>query len=396
MTAEQSEWEAEVKEWMGDLRFREFVIETSVSNAVDKVFHITEMFTRIGWQSILQFKGVFYPDLVREFYANIRNKKRSVPSVTSMVRGVKVVVSPGTLSRHFDIPNYGDILSIKESTDEQGNKTEVCNVDPTWSRDEATTRLDVPVHYSGKKEIYYLKHFAIEERILAYILAHNVDPKASDSHLARFTDLYHIDCMMNGQQPEARVALAATIIANIRKRVHNIQSSVLLAYPVLISQLLVKLGVDTSKTEVWETTGGDRINKPKLESFGYHWNGHWFSNPWRMNKQGLNIRDPGEDEEEYIRDQVRQRRGIEVPRESTAASTDQPDQPTQRRRMPSGGHPLPQATFQTQVMQWIEQSEQNHNALATRVDTIDAKLQTILDNQAQLLAFHGHPPPPPP
>ena len=142
---------------------------------------------------------------------------------------------------------------------------------------------------------------------------------------------------------------------------------------------------------------GDEINNPKLESFGYHWNGYWFSNASRMSKEGLHIKDPTEDEERETRDDILQHDEIEVLGGDESDSSKQPAaQPTQRHRMLVGARPLPQATFQTQVMQWIEQSEQNHNSLAARVATIDEKLQTILDNQAQLLAFHGHPPPPPP
>ena len=76
MTAEHSEWESEVATWMSTLKNRDFVVETSVDEPNDSIYKITEMFESIGWESILQFKGVFYPELVREFYANISNKRR--------------------------------------------------------------------------------------------------------------------------------------------------------------------------------------------------------------------------------------------------------------------------------------------------------------------------------
>ena len=111
----------------------------------------------------------------------------------------------------------------------------------------------------------------------------------------------------------------------------------LLAYSILLSQLLVKNGVDTSNTEVWETTEGDELNKAKLESFGYYWNGHWHSNPFRLSKEEGRLKDPTESEERLTRNDIREREGIEVPGEAESDST---DQPPHRWRMPIGNRPL--------------------------------------------------------
>ena len=211
VTAEQNEWDTEVAAWMSALKNRDFVVETSVDHQIDSMYEITQSFRNIGWDSILQFKGIFYLELVREFYANISNKHRRSSKITSTVRGKRIIVSPAILRHEFQIPNDGDILTITERTDESGIKLQECNVNSAWSLDEATTRLDVSVHHTGRKDIYYLKHFEIQDRLLAYVLAHNMDPKSSDSHLARLTDIYHIESMRYGQPATARVALAATV-----------------------------------------------------------------------------------------------------------------------------------------------------------------------------------------
>lgn len=58
---------------------------------MDKHFHITETFARLGWGPILYLPCYFYPHLIREFYANIKDKDKHSSSVlVTIVRGRKI------------------------------------------------------------------------------------------------------------------------------------------------------------------------------------------------------------------------------------------------------------------------------------------------------------------
>lgn len=51
----------------------DIIIEKDVAPNVNVHLHITDSFTKLGWNPILQLPLCIYPDLVREFNANIQD-----------------------------------------------------------------------------------------------------------------------------------------------------------------------------------------------------------------------------------------------------------------------------------------------------------------------------------
>ena len=51
------------------------------------------VFAKRNWEGLLELKGKYYPELVKEFYANVENKEKPKPTeIVSCVRGTKVVI----------------------------------------------------------------------------------------------------------------------------------------------------------------------------------------------------------------------------------------------------------------------------------------------------------------
>ena len=59
-----------------------------IASKIDAIYRITETFELLGWALILSIPLHIYPDLIREFYANIDNKKgHNSEEIKSFVRG---------------------------------------------------------------------------------------------------------------------------------------------------------------------------------------------------------------------------------------------------------------------------------------------------------------------
>ena len=83
------------------------IVERIVDPLVDEQFEITRAFQTLGWDSLLHLSGVYYPGLVREFYANIVNKNdKKSREIQSYVKGVHILVTEGLISDLFDLSLY--------------------------------------------------------------------------------------------------------------------------------------------------------------------------------------------------------------------------------------------------------------------------------------------------
>ena len=81
------------EKWYNDRRENKFVIEKTIDPRVDNELHMTDAFRVLGWQGALELRGPFYPELVRQFYANMTMNEREPYEVKSMVKGVTVTIS---------------------------------------------------------------------------------------------------------------------------------------------------------------------------------------------------------------------------------------------------------------------------------------------------------------
>ncbi|KAI5664452.1 hypothetical protein M9H77_23775 [Catharanthus roseus] len=71
-------------------------VQVSSGSGVSKViehYRLENHFRGLGWVPLLRLFGDYYPDLVREFYANMLHKMdKDLPTIISHVKGVRIVL----------------------------------------------------------------------------------------------------------------------------------------------------------------------------------------------------------------------------------------------------------------------------------------------------------------
>ena len=82
---------------------------------IDDVYQITEDFELLGWAPILTLSHHIYPELVREFHANIDNKKgHSGEEIRSFVRGKRLTITRVTIAQILECNNRGPVIDLKK------------------------------------------------------------------------------------------------------------------------------------------------------------------------------------------------------------------------------------------------------------------------------------------
>ncbi|CAH9079039.1 unnamed protein product [Cuscuta epithymum] len=102
---ENEEWYETRKKWG-------MVVEKTVDPIIDATFELTEAFMELGWAVMLTLTGAYYPQLVREFYANITDKQTGYAVIHSFVKGKNIKIDPSFLSRLLKVPDDGTTLEF--------------------------------------------------------------------------------------------------------------------------------------------------------------------------------------------------------------------------------------------------------------------------------------------
>ena len=167
--------------------------------------------------------------------------------------------------------------------------------DRGWSKVHALANFDVPEDKTPRQQvIMYCKHFPIQARLLAYFLGHNVEPHSSDSHLVGLSDLYYMDKMVHGIEKDRKLPLASVVLScilDIRRQSTRGRCPI---FPVLLSKVFKHLKVNLKGALVKKTTSADVVDRKKMLTFGYTWNGHWYSNSNRLNRHLQHIPEPAD------------------------------------------------------------------------------------------------------
>ncbi|OMP07577.1 hypothetical protein COLO4_07217 [Corchorus olitorius] len=86
----------------------DFVVEQRVPTSIDEEYHITAAFAHFGWAPILNLPYNYCSRLVREFYANM--KERSIVDcfdLSSRVKGVEIEINSANLHQCFGVKRTG-------------------------------------------------------------------------------------------------------------------------------------------------------------------------------------------------------------------------------------------------------------------------------------------------
>ena len=95
---------------------KEIIIEKHLAPTVDDYYKISMAFKRLGWEDILQLPKHYYPNLVREFYANAEDKQsHSGNLIVSWVREKRVALTWDKVAKFAKLKNEGEnVKLIKE------------------------------------------------------------------------------------------------------------------------------------------------------------------------------------------------------------------------------------------------------------------------------------------
>ncbi|KAI5676129.1 hypothetical protein M9H77_07079 [Catharanthus roseus] len=86
---------------------------------------------------LLHISGDYYPDLVREFYANMTHQmNKDLRSITSNVKGVRITLNRERLASILRIPNNGNSITV-----DSNRKT--IDEDLDWNFDIACSRFEI-------------------------------------------------------------------------------------------------------------------------------------------------------------------------------------------------------------------------------------------------------------
>ncbi|XP_071932873.1 uncharacterized protein [Coffea arabica] len=218
------------QEWHEEHANLEFLFEMHVNPTVEMMYNISEAFAQQGWAPILTLPNHYYPDLVREFYANIESKARhSGEIVESWVRGRRITLSCQDLAAILGCMDDGRPVDLKK---------EFVPPNRRWDPSLAMARfgLEYQPFRSTRKETILENVFEPRHRLIIYMMAHNVIPKKTGHTEVRKSDIYFLDYMFhNRTSPYARISLPTIIISHIRSTARRKTTSFKLSFPRLLT-----------------------------------------------------------------------------------------------------------------------------------------------------------------
>ncbi|OMO94914.1 hypothetical protein CCACVL1_05702 [Corchorus capsularis] len=177
------------REWYGTRYNNSFIIEKVLPTNVDQELGVSQLFVNRGWES-LQVDGYYYPNLVKQFYANMdKDRDGHEYIINTMVKGKYIVVDEEFLCQLFGLNNDGSMFYFTCTDGEQNTATE-----GTWKRDDALQIFDIPLGMDnqGNREVK-VKYMEPRDRLVCYLLHHNVIPRSSNKHKLRIEEFYVVD-----------------------------------------------------------------------------------------------------------------------------------------------------------------------------------------------------------
>ncbi|OMO97067.1 hypothetical protein COLO4_14902 [Corchorus olitorius] len=220
----------ENEKWYKDKEKHGMVVETYVHSTIESQFKVKEALQKRNWEGILDLKGTYYPELVREFYANVVNKDKKKPcELVSYVRGVHITISKETIEQHLKLPKSARTLAFSH-----GAPTD----DHLWLKCRAAEKFNGEVSRGTNK--VYLMNFSIQPRLV---------------------------CVLFGLEAPS---LPGLMLQSMVKVVRSGKEGKHFVFPILISQLLKAARVDVSSVFSASTDDlHDCINVAKMENFLY-------------------------------------------------------------------------------------------------------------------------------
>ncbi|KAL6587985.1 hypothetical protein OROMI_000963 [Orobanche minor] len=238
------------------------LVEKDIAPEVEEKFQLSELFHALNWENAFKLPPYYYGELVREFYANVENKKKPTSILRSYVRGKRIGISSEEINEILDVPNDGyEVMFKKNFSPSEGTK---------WKNSEASDRFGViytPSRHANTM-IISTSSFTTKNRLVLYLIGTNIQPRASETNEVRNSDLYFLDKMVHGLNNIPGINYGSVIINHMRDFLRNTSPKHVFPYLRLISLLLEKLEVDTSTAVRTPIKASDILRRATCNKMG--------------------------------------------------------------------------------------------------------------------------------
>ncbi|XP_027171769.1 uncharacterized protein LOC113771382 [Coffea eugenioides] len=234
---------AENEAWYNARRGAKVLVEKDVTSDAEEVYHLKASFAKLGWENFFNIPNFYYEELVREFYANVEDKKvfhYDTEVITSTVRGRKVRVHRADLERYLHVSDVGRKVDLKKAF--KPNDLD------SWNMLEALVRLGVEYKATRTTGRYSVltSSFPESQRLLIYLFAANIIPRASGTNEARTSDIYFLDKMKHGLGNIQGIPLGSIITNHMWAVVRSNDIKHAFPYPRFLTFEFQRVGVDFS------------------------------------------------------------------------------------------------------------------------------------------------------
>lgn len=206
----------------GQLCRLEMAKEQSVDRYIKVNYNLSELFTKIGCESLLEGSEIIYPELVRQFYANGSFTNDRV-WVRSLVKGIEM---------KFDYKMFGDILGIS---------TEGLDIDDVDLAEAKPVVFKEQVFRLDDMEFDTFEMFD-KAKVINRLCLSNVYPKILCKHKVRKEVVKFIYCVLEGKSCNVAKLMFSRFMD---------WSSFMIFFPGFLTKVFRHFNVDLNGEEVW-------------------------------------------------------------------------------------------------------------------------------------------------
>lgn len=351
------------------MRDHALIIEKTVEEHINNYFHITEAFETLSWERMLNFSGEYYPEMVKEFYANIRDKNHPLNHIESYVNGVQINITSDLLNQLFNIPAEGPAFRMTSSNTVPAD----LEYNPLEAQQIFGLRGQLRARDFGQQWI--------RARLLCYLYSYNIMPRASGINKIRMTDLYFVYKMIFGLGNIPRIPLTHIIIKQMWNVVASQNQDKGFVFPILLSTIFRAQNVPIRDEE-------SRLSHSILDRDTMH-HLHYTRDVfvWRIV--------PGyhrEEREEAAQEEAAQDVPVEGEHEERQQQPEPDAQPAMQQQ---GGQNLNMEYISTQFAQLHTQLAEQRRAFEEHRQFVGRYLWDLRHYHDQLAQHFNFPPPPP-
>lgn len=270
------------------LKENKMIVEKFIHPRIDAEVPIRAEFDKLGWGSLLDIKGDFYPELVWQFFANIEEKETiGLPIIRSFVKGVPIELTTDYLAELLHVPNDGPFVNY--------NQYDTVFSDPDFEFHVAIRRLTYYRSQTGNRLSILPTSIPLIDRLICYFISSNIIPRKSGNNELRNMDIYIIDKMLNGLRDVSALPAASIILAHMRYFAHlvSLKSTKHHApFAITISRILTACGVDFTGETCLSPSPTHALTAAAMTGMYFiSRRGIWYRNPDSRNL-GHHVRDP--------------------------------------------------------------------------------------------------------